>query len=84
MEEQCSFRGIRLPGRPSDSLWDINCRGGQIESIKEHIWSRGSLSDGRLVIPGLCHPHIHLDKCFLLSHPKYKDLEIQLGDLLRP
>ena len=34
------------------------------------------------VLPSLCHPHIHLDKCFLSSHTKYDDLEIIRGDFL--
>ncbi|KAK0515418.1 hypothetical protein JMJ35_001452 [Cladonia borealis] len=33
-----------------------------------------------LLAPSLCHAHIHLDKCFLLSDPKYADLEIVKGD----
>ncbi|KAK3673331.1 hypothetical protein LTR78_006877 [Recurvomyces mirabilis] len=33
-----------------------------------------------LLAPSLCHPHIHLDKPYLLSHPKYSDLQIQKGD----
>lgn len=33
-----------------------------------------------LIAPSLCHPHVHLDKCFLLSDPKYADLEIIKGD----
>ena len=33
-----------------------------------------------LIAPSLCHAHVHLDKCFLLSDPKYADLEIVEGD----
>lgn len=33
-----------------------------------------------LIAPSLCHAHIHLDKCFLLSDPKFEDLEIVRGD----
>jgi len=32
-----------------------------------------------LVAPSLCHPHVHLDKAFLLSHPKYSHLQIEKG-----
>ncbi|KAI7625964.1 Metallo-dependent hydrolase [Hortaea werneckii] len=35
---------------------------------------------GAIVTPSLCHPHIHLDKAFLLSHPKYAHLQLQRGD----
>lgn len=37
-------------------------------------------AQGALVTPSLCHPHIHLDKPFLLSHPKYSDLQLTRGD----
>ena len=36
--------------------------------------------ESHLLLPSLCHPHVHLDKCFLLSHPSYDDLEIFKGD----
>jgi len=44
--------------------------------------STGHTIDARsaLLAPSLCHPHIHLDKPYLLSHPKYSDLQIQKGD----
>ena len=32
-----------------------------------------------LVAPSFCHPHVHLDKAFLLSHPKYSHLQIEKG-----
>lgn len=49
--------------------------------MEEHkpVKSDGGLGM-RLLSPSLCHPHIHLDKCFLLSHPKYADLRIEKGD----
>ncbi|KAI7190795.1 Metallo-dependent hydrolase [Hortaea werneckii] len=37
-------------------------------------------AQGAIVTPSLCHPHIHLDKAFLLSHPKYAHLQLQRGD----
>ena len=37
-------------------------------------------ANGYLVAPSLCHAHVHLDKCFLLSDLKYSDLEIIKGD----
>lgn len=77
-----AFNGVILAGKPPDTRWDLYCRNGNLKSLKkcpekEH----NSNNDGnQFVIPGLCHPHIHLDKCFLLSHPKYADLEIKDGD----
>lgn len=75
-----NFHGVRLPGRSTDSLWDVRCSKGHIEAISPHKHSNTDAPDNRLLTSSLCHPHIHLDKCFLLSHPKYADLEIQKGD----
>lgn len=68
-----------MSGKPG--RWDLCCKNGLIESIKEHH-SLGSTqyTQGLFLAPSLCHPHIHLDKCFLLSHPKYADLKIKNGD----
>jgi cytosine/adenosine deaminase-related metal-dependent hydrolase len=35
---------------------------------------------GALLAPSLCHPHVHIDKAYLLSHPKYAHLQIERGD----
>ncbi|KAK0282484.1 hypothetical protein LTR35_006952 [Friedmanniomyces endolithicus] len=35
---------------------------------------------GALLTPSLCHPHIHLDKAYLLSHPRYSHLCMDRGD----
>ena len=80
MAHQSSFGGVRIAGKPADMLWDISCKAGRIHSIEEHKILPGVDCDKRLLAPSLCHPHIHLDKCFLLSHPKYSDLIIQNGD----
>lgn len=77
MGSDLTFNGIRLPGRTEDTFYDLSCRDGRICTIQKH--SSGN-PDGRLIAHGLCHPHIHLDKCFLLQHPKYADLEIKKGD----
>ncbi|KEQ95514.1 hypothetical protein AUEXF2481DRAFT_58586, partial [Aureobasidium subglaciale EXF-2481] len=34
---------------------------------------------GALLAPALCHPHIHIDKAYLLSYPKYAHLQIEEG-----
>lgn len=81
--EISSFRDVHIPGGPSDSCHDVNCLTGSIRSITSADNSTSDSAkqkDYRLIVPGLCHPHIHLDKCFLLSHPKYADLEINDGD----
>lgn len=74
------LKGIRVAGKPSNTYWNICCKGGFITSMEENLTDTIRDSIGQFLIPSLCHPHIHLDKCFLLSHPKYADLEIQKGD----
>jgi cytosine/adenosine deaminase-related metal-dependent hydrolase len=80
MAENISFTGVHLAGKPTGTLWDVNCKGEHILNIREHHNSPDAVRDGRFLTPSLCHPHIHLDKCFLLSHQKYSDLEIENGD----
>lgn len=74
--------GILMAGKPINSRWDLCCKNGLIESIKEHqpLLDSTQYTQSTFLAPSLCHPHIHLDKCFLLSHPKYADLEIKDGD----
>lgn len=74
------LEGVMIPGKPSTSRWNICCKNGYIESIDERQSESPPGSNSPFLIPSLCHPHIHLDKAFLLSHPKYADLEIQKGD----
>lgn len=77
MAERLILNGIRLPGKPVDTFWNLSCRDGHICNIQQNL---SKDLDGRFITPSLCHPHIHLDKCFLLQHPKYADLEIKKGD----
>lgn len=80
--------GVRLPRKPTSTLWDVSIEDGRISSVDAHNKSALSIShlpgvvqgSGRLLAPSLCHAHIHLDKCFLLQDPKYSDLEIIDGD----
>ncbi|KAJ4295210.1 hypothetical protein N0V90_007220 [Kalmusia sp. IMI 367209] len=79
---------VRLPKKPSNSLWDISIEEGRVSSIDPHEADQEHMQDslgilqgaGRLLAPSLCHAHIHLDKCFLLQDPKYEDLQIESGD----
>ena len=79
--DQVQFNDVHLAGTPAHSRWDVSCKDGLIKSVTEHA-SASPLQDTnrRFLAPSLCHPHIHLDKCFLLSHPKYADLRIKVGD----
>ena len=85
---------VKLPCQEdTDTTWDIaltnhNDNTNTIASIKPHnpqlsepVSSPQTLHGNKsLLLPALCHPHIHLDKCFLLSSAQYADLAIQSGD----
>ncbi|CBY01722.1 hypothetical protein IAQ61_010045 [Plenodomus lingam] len=83
-----TIAGVRIPNKPSSSLWDIAIQDGRIASIDAHaskgtnIASSARTLDGanRLIAPSLCHSHIHLDKCFLLQDAKFSHLQIESGD----
>jgi cytosine/adenosine deaminase-related metal-dependent hydrolase len=79
--EALVLKNVRMPGKPTSSRWNLECRNGIIHSIQENQTPSASGDiECPFLAPSLCHPHIHLDKCFLLSHPKYADLEIKDGD----
>ncbi|KAJ5558775.1 Phytanoyl-CoA dioxygenase [Penicillium sp. DV-2018c] len=71
------IHGVRLAGQ--SSTWDIQIDNsaasprGKVTSVTPHE-STGSISEiieSPLVLPALTHPHIHLDKAFLHSLPRY-------------
>lgn len=85
---------VRLPHRDPSTLWDIPLLGAHIVSISPAAPSPPPASapcTSRVaepqvlqarecfVAPALCHPHIHIDKAFLLSSPLYADLAIETG-----
>ncbi|KAF1845346.1 cytosine deaminase protein-like protein [Cucurbitaria berberidis CBS 394.84] len=79
--------GVRIPNQSPSSQWDITIQDGKISSVDPHdstapdSKTSDTLDGGnRLLAPSLCHAHIHLDKCFLLQDPKFKDLQIERGD----
>ncbi|KAF2972040.1 hypothetical protein GQX73_g1569 [Xylaria multiplex] len=65
---------------PSAVRWDIELQDGHIQSISPSKASPDTPS--QLLLPPLCHPHIHLDKAYILTcnnrsspqHPDYSDL----------
>lgn len=83
-----TLRGVQWYGQEPSILWDVTISAGKVTGVVSHrlLKPKSSLASatldvGELVLaPSLCHPHIHLDKCFLLSDPKYSDLEIVRGD----
>ena len=64
---------VTLPGsnNPSDLTVTLN----KITSIKPHDSNSQSpgihSASAALLAPSLCHPHIHLDKPYLISHPRF-------------
>lgn len=82
------IRGARIAfeGWDPHQQYDIFLKDGNIKAILSHEPSLGFTGENildaktHLIAPSLCHAHIHLDKCFLLSDPKYADLEIEKGD----
>lgn len=73
-----TIQNVLLAGKAEGSRWDISCSKGVISKISATQQKHTDFAP--LLTKSLCHPHIHLDKCFLLSHPKFKDLKIQKGD----
>ena len=70
-----------------DVQHDIHIEDDKIKDIVPHFtgpspYTSKTVFDASncLIAPSLCHAHIHLDKCFLLSDPKFADLEIVKGD----
>ncbi|OAX41748.1 Metallo-dependent hydrolase [Rhizopogon vinicolor AM-OR11-026] len=71
------IRNVRLSSaeRNSETLaWDIACLDGRVQSVTSsgscvHDDHQATLidADGGVLIPSLCHSHIHLDKCFILG-----------------
>ncbi|KAI6088209.1 Metallo-dependent hydrolase [Hypoxylon rubiginosum] len=67
------------------SRWDIRFQDGKVSQIRPS--ERPASEPPKLLLPPLCHPHIHLDKAYLLtcnnpiseSHPNYSDLIPETG-----
>lgn len=78
-----------VPNEDPEMKWDFALAQGKIQSCEKHkplppgfpVQEKNSVLDarGKFLSPSLCHPHVHLDKCFLLSDPKYRHLTIETG-----
>nr|POE92351.1 cytosine deaminase [Quercus suber] len=89
-----SIVNATLPMKPRGSTWDVAIENGRVRSIhpSRELLPDGDAPPAKpsshtvldcsssLVTPSLCHPHIHLDKAFLLSHPSFNDIQVQSGD----
>lgn len=80
------LENVIIPRIDTTKRWDIHIADGKVISRAESPSSSTSLPS--LLLPPLCHPHIHLDKAFILtcnqapstSHPDYSDLLPTTGD----
>ncbi|KAF9768547.1 hypothetical protein IL306_014146 [Fusarium sp. DS 682] len=77
------LKNIILPYQDSSTQWDIRVEDGVVASMKP----AADKKTPSVMLPSLCHPHIHLDKPYLLtcnhstssSHPDYSDLLPKTG-----
>ena len=79
---ETTFRAVTLPNRSQDSLWDVSFSSGMIRSITPYDRPIPDVERPcQLLLRALCHPHVHLDKPFLLSSscPEYRDLRPTSG-----
>lgn len=82
-----TFHNVSLPQTPAGSRWDVTVHDGVFQNVTESKLQDedDGLSDafnghGGLLAPSLCHPHVHIDKAYLLSHPRYSHLRVEKGD----
>ena len=78
---------VIVPSADSYGPVDITVTDGRVESILPAAHS-GTTPPPSLLLPSLCHPHIHLDKPYILTcnnashgpkHPDYSDLNPETG-----
>ncbi|KAI7663284.1 Metallo-dependent hydrolase [Hortaea werneckii] len=89
-ERLAGILNASLPNSPPGTLHHLHLdHDGRVSNISQsdHTPVPSDAADthyinaqGAIVTPSLCHPHIHLDKAFLLSHPKYAHLQLRRGD----
>ncbi|RYO86690.1 hypothetical protein DL766_005824 [Monosporascus sp. MC13-8B] len=87
------LENVILASRRSTTAWDITVEDGLVRTIHasqpaaDHIKSNNAPS---LLLPTLCHPHVHLDKAYILTgnhapcspvQPRYSDLAPRTGSL---
>jgi cytosine/adenosine deaminase-related metal-dependent hydrolase len=74
-KDTMQISNVTLPNTTHAS--DLTISSSNITSIKHHDPSFKSETttfhspSSALIAPSLCHPHIHLDKPYLLSHPRF-------------
>lgn len=83
---ETTLENVIVPSIDASKRWDITIADGEV--ISRVPSSPSTTSPPSLLLPPLCHPHIHLDKPYLLtsnrtpsaSHPDYSDLLPKTGD----
>jgi cytosine/adenosine deaminase-related metal-dependent hydrolase len=84
------LQNVILPGRDPKSRWNVTLESDTITSITpaDPSSSPSTSSPGTpssLLLPPLCHPHIHLDKAYILTcnshHNPLTSYEAQVGQL---
>ncbi|KAK7469196.1 hypothetical protein VKT23_003687 [Stygiomarasmius scandens] len=73
-----SIKNVRLPDSDPETTWTVICDNGAVSAVIPYNPNSTSLryeldAEGGILVPSLCHSHIHLDKCFLLD--KCEDLK---------
>ncbi|KAL9619073.1 MAG: hypothetical protein Q9160_006249 [Pyrenula sp. 1 TL-2023] len=77
-----NIKGVYLPSRDTNTLWDLTISPDGIESITPHQSLKLPNAPTTIALPSLCHPHVHLDKPFLLSSalPQYTPFTPKTGE----
>ncbi|KAK6438537.1 hypothetical protein LTR95_005267, partial [Oleoguttula sp. CCFEE 5521] len=80
------IRNVSLPSQPGTHDVTLNPNTGKITHIGAHdsdiamlVFANQKYGNAALLAPSLCHPHIHIDKAYLLSHPLHSKHQIKEG-----
>lgn len=84
-----NLENVVLPNKEPNERFNVEIESGRIKTMTKVTDNSRSLPS--LLLPALCHPHIHLDKAFLLNahskvtddegnYPDYSDLNLESGD----
>ena len=80
------IEAARLEGQNPLQLWNVTIKAGRVHDVVRYDPAfpaphAGTINArGRLLLPSLCHAHVHLDKCFILQDARFIDHEIRSGD----
>jgi cytosine/adenosine deaminase-related metal-dependent hydrolase len=81
--QDLNINNVILPARGSGATWNIVVKDNKIHNIDVAQPERSNTdANVTVLLPALCHPHIHLDKPYILTcnhgpsdqHPDYTDL----------